>query len=216
MNIMSKCGRFGKSNTRHKDKRKRHGDVRSMLCELLEPRVLLDADPVITDFAVFGQSEVTIAEKSIVNHGFVGSDGNVEVKKETQIKSVFAGGKIEIDKDSNVAGSLRANDRIEVEKSTSVQGNIDGGGKVDLDDDVAVKGDVTSASRVKLSSGVTVSGNVVEFGTPANYSAIRLPSLSAIATDPPNDIVTGANETLVLEPGSYGDLQLGKVPRGSW
>ena len=123
---MSKCGRFGKLNTRHKAKRKRHGDVRSTLCELLEPRVLLDADPVITDFAVFGQSKVTIAEKSIVDHGFVGSDGNVDVKKETQIESVFAGGEIKIDRDSNVAGSLRADDRIEVKKSTSVQGDIDG------------------------------------------------------------------------------------------
>ena len=172
MNIMSKRGRFGKSNTRHKDKRKLHGNVRSMLCELLEPRVLLDADPVITDFAVFGQSEVTIAENSIVDHGFVGSDGNVEVKKETQIKSVFAGGKIKIDKNSNVAGSLRADGRIDVERSTYVKGNIDGGGKVDLDNDVAVNGDVTSASRINLSSGVTVSGNVVEFGTPASYPAM--------------------------------------------
>ena len=131
--------------TAHKkrNKQKRNHKVIAFLSEHLEPRILLDADPLL-GFAVFGKEELKIDEHLIVTSGAIGSDGKVEVKTNSELIDVL-GGEIKLDQSVLVSGFLLSNGKVEVKENSFVGGDIDAAQEVKLENFVQVQGNVTSA-----------------------------------------------------------------------
>ena len=85
-------------------------------------------------------------------------------------------------------------------------GNILCGDDVILKKNVKVEGDVTAAGKVKLEKGAFVTGSIQEYTDVPSIAEITLVSFSISADG--EDIEVKKGEHRILQPGSYGKLEV--------
>jgi hypothetical protein len=176
--------------------------------ESLEARLLLAADPVLTDFVAYAVGPLDVDRELLVQSGFLGAEDRLQVNQGSQTRGLYSGFDLAIDRSSIVDGDVRSNDKIDIHRETTILGDIDAGGRIQLDQDVHVTGAAVSAHYVESQSNTMVDGGIVENGDPLSFNFLALPHATSFATDPSNDVWAGRNSTMALVPGLYGDLEI--------
>ena len=157
-----------------------------------------------------GCNEVKVDKDSTIN-GSIGSQRKVEIKKDVHVTGdiIAVEEKAKIDKDSQVDGNIDAGDDIEVDQDGVIGGNVTSGEDIKLKKNASVGGDATAAGEVNLASGASVGGTITEDAAVPALPEIPLPTLSINAGGA--DVEVDDGETLVLAPGSYGELEADKT-----
>jgi hypothetical protein len=137
---------------------------------------------------------------------------DIKVKKEAVVLGdlVSAGAKVKLDKEVVMQGDIRALIEVKLDKEVWFQGDILSGGNVILDQDVEVYGNITAGGSVTLGSGATVSGVILEYQSslPAIVPSTLLTPSIFVAGE--QDVTVEEEESLTLDPGSYGKLEVKK------
>jgi RHS repeat-associated protein len=176
--------------------------------ESLEARVLLAQSPaVLTDFAAFGQYQLSLAGRSMVQHGLVGSNGDVSIAKGSMTQGIQGGGDLELA--ATVSGDVVFNRDVLIDARSVVNGDLDSGQGTALRRRAVVNGSVTAGADVTLGRAARVTGGIIRFGDPEEFVPIAIPPATAITSDPARDISIVRNRTQTLAPGKYGDLFVG-------
>ncbi len=168
--------------------------------------MLLATDFAITQFVTFGEEKVEFDKGITVHAGLVGSNGAVDIDRDSTTQGLVGGGKLEVDKSTIVNGNVIFNGKVDLQKHIVVHGDVDSGGEITIDKNATINGDVTSADEIDLDSGVIVTGTVTEFGTPKEFAPVSFPPITQLD----DDILPGTGETITLSPGTYGRLLLKK------
>ena len=159
-------------------------------------------------FCLFGDRDLDVRRDSDIRCG-VGSNGDINIRERSIVRGnvMSVHGEVELKRDSVVEGDIRAARKVELRENSLVQGTIESGADVRLRSGARVEGDVIAAGAVILHESAVVTGAVQENAPVASIPPITLVSFTPVAGGPDIDIDEG--ESLTLNPGGYGDLEIG-------
>jgi uncharacterized delta-60 repeat protein len=160
-------------------------------------------------YCVYANSnEVQVEEAATVACSVRSEEKIVELKKESQVSgdAVSRIDEVKIGEGAEVGGNVIADRKVELHKEAVVNQNVTSGGDIDLEEDATIVGDATAAGSVKLGSGATVGGTITEGADVEPVPPIAQVSVGVSATG--DDVKVEKNETLTLEPGAYGKLEI--------
>lgn len=160
-------------------------------------------------FCLFGGQEKGLEIKEEANiRCDIGSKGDVEIKERATIAGniLGLGQKVQVEPRARVFGNIRAEGDVELKEGTLVQGDVVSGGDLVLKKEARVEGNVTAAGKVQLEAGAVVTGTIQQRATVPPVSPITPVVFTLTAGK--KDIRVEAKDTLTLEPGIYGELEV--------
>ena len=179
-----------------------------------------------TDFAVFGDHRVQLGrgtdvdpedpdpdnpdDPTTINGGLTGSNGDMRVFAKAQTQGLYGQGELNGGREVNVNGDVVFNDNVMLYTTTHVTGDVDSGKDLKVGKNATIDGNATSGGSFDLSSGVVIGGSQHPGGTPEVFTPVTLPSETIFGAGS-MDVHSGAGDTITLLPGSYDDINLGRM-----
>ena len=118
---------------------------------------------VVTDFALFGDRQVTIGGSvggANNDVGPIGSNGLVQITNNGNVTSVSGGGMFSIGGSPDVFGNVRFNGDATFGNNALVVGDVDSGGNVKFGGSADVTGNIRAAGDIQFGNNANVVGNI--------------------------------------------------------